>query len=100
MWICLWYLQKPVHDRTAEVALPVDPNYKRLGYLAGPSEDVYTGSLYNGLNIWDLDKPLNFHPEAGEPQDVPFNGLNAGHNNYIDSEQFPTSKVNHNSWIF
>lgn len=90
-------MQKPVHDRTAEVALPVDPNYKRLGYLAGPSEDVYTGSLYNGLNIWDLDKPLNFHPEAGEPQDVPFNGLNAGHNNYIDSEQFPTSKVNHNS---
>ena len=90
-------MQKPIHDGTAEVALPVDPNYKHLGYLAGPSEDVCTGSQYNGLNIRDLDKPLNIDPEAGEPQHVPFNGLNAGYNDYIDSEQFPTSKVKHNS---
>ncbi|KAK7853585.1 nac domain-containing protein 82 [Quercus suber] len=56
--------KKPIHDRTAEV----DPNNKHLGYLAGPSEDVYTGSLYNCLYIRDLDTPLNIHPEAGEPQ--------------------------------
>ena len=83
-------MQKPIHDSTAEVALPVDPNYnEHLGYLVGPSED--------GLNIRDLDKPLNIHSEAGEPLHVLFNGLNAGLNDCIDSEQFPRSKVNHNS---
>lgn len=65
-----------------------------LGYTAGPSEDGYdlsTGSPDNRLYLSDLEKTLNFAPEAGESHHSPSNGLYAGYNDYTDAERFPSN---------
>lgn len=68
-------LQNTIHDGTVDAELLVDPiskHFEDLGNKAGPSEFgsiFHSGSLYNGLNMRDLDKPLN--PEAGESQQFP-----------------------------
>ncbi|XP_050292565.1 uncharacterized protein LOC126733354 isoform X2 [Quercus robur] len=65
-----------------------------LGYTAGPSEDGYdlsTGSPDNCLYMSDLEKPLNFAPEAGESLHIPSNGHYAGYNDYTDAELFPSN---------
>ena len=65
-----------------------------LGYTAGPSEDGYdlsTGSPDNCLYMSDLEKPLNFAPEAGESHHIPSDGLYAGYNDYTDAELFPSN---------
>ena len=74
-------LQNTIHDGTVDAELPVDPIFKRLqdlGHKAGPSEvgnAFHSGSQYNGLNMRDLDKPLN--PEAGESQHFLANSFGA-----------------------
>ena len=74
-------LQNTIQDGTVDAELPVDPileNLEDLGFKAGPSEVGYafhSGSLYDGLNMRDLDKPLN--PEAGESQHFLANSFGA-----------------------
>ena len=65
-------LSEDGHDGTAETELPVDEStfYEDLGDLgntAGLSEDgydFYSGSWDNCPNMRDLEKPINFPPEA------------------------------------
>ena len=86
-------LQNTIQDGTADAELPVDPIFEHLqylGYKAGPSEFGYafhSGSQYNGLNMRDLDKPLN--PEAGESQHFLGNSFGAPEVLYVPHQSDP-----------
>ena len=86
-------LQNTIHDGTVYAELPVDPIFEHLedlGNKAGPSEVGYpfhSGSVYNGLNMRDLDKPLN--PEAGESQHFTVNFFGAPEFLYVPHQSDP-----------